>query len=152
MRTCDDALIHCNPQYFYYRKYHDYFHPAAPSQQAPPSETSPLLQSNDRAAASERDVQAQQATPEEKGRAPTLWEEMIKCAAGIAFTTMAGVLSWYVTKLASRGLSVQVNIADEQQPHEWRWDAQAAGWASALLYREWESGTQQQQRAPRNRL
>lgn len=121
-------------QYFYYRKYHDYFHPEVTAQQAP-TESTPLLRSDGDAGnvSSNVDGQPQGNSTPEKGQAPTFRQEMIKCVAGIAFTTVAGVLSWYITTLAKWGKSNNVDSIDPE-PHQWRWDAQAAGWASALLY------------------
>lgn len=119
---CDIALIW---QYYYYRKYHDYFHPTArpASVNANPAanESTPLLNGNGNSTAPIR----------EKPRSPTLGEEIAKCLAGLAFTTIAGIVSWYIT--AVLGWPNQSSFVALQQK-EWRWDGQIAGWASALLY------------------
>lgn len=58
---------------------------------------------------------------------------MVKCGVGLAFTTIAGIISWYITVLFKWQ---QQNSVVVLESNGWRWDAQAAGWASAVLYRE----------------
>jgi len=120
---CDIALIW---QYYYYRKYHDYFHPPAArpaSINANPAatESTPLLNGNTAAT----------ATIREKPRSPTLGEEIGKCFAGLAFTTIAGIASWYITAILGWPDQSSLTALSEKG---WRWDGQIAGWASALLY------------------
>lgn len=121
---CDVALIW---QYYYYRKYHDYFHPTArpASINANPAatESTPLLNGNGNTTAT--------VTIREKPRSPTLGEEIAKCFAGLAFTTIAGIISWYITAII--GWPGQSSFSALEQKG-WRWDGQIAGWASALLY------------------
>jgi uncharacterized protein with PQ loop repeat len=117
---CDIALIW---QFYYYRKYHDYFHPTNAPVEQQPTENTALLSNASRASS---------VAVREKPRQPTMGEEATKCIVGLAFTTLAGVASWYVTWRLAGDHGVHKSSSDDVQG--WRWDAQVAGWASAVLY------------------
>ncbi|CAO1617831.1 unnamed protein product [Parajaminaea phylloscopi] len=114
---CDIALI---AQYYYYRKWHAYYHSAV---------TAEGQTSNVRTATETTPLVGTAKSSQENSRSQ-LQREVIKylIAAGLVITT--GVAAWAVQS----HLEGDEGQAKRPEGPGWKWDAQIFGWLSAILY------------------
>lgn len=129
--VCDVILIY---QYFYYKKYYvNGIRISSQSQGA--SETTPLL--NGQPAGAEENPNASSISHARSHREEPqdFKRECLKYSFAVLLVSFTGVAAW----LISRWRNGDEIPGDQPLPPArpgFRWDAQAAGWASAVLYRE----------------
>ncbi|CAO1614403.1 unnamed protein product [Jaminaea pallidilutea] len=116
---CDIALIF---QYYYYRKWQDYYHPALESSSQQPSETTPLVPTNSN-------------SDQNKGaEGDSTWKQEVLRYLGAAGVVVAtGVGAWAIQRYFGSD-SDDNNSGQKPEGPGWRWDAQIYGWLSAVLY------------------
>ncbi|KAK0548433.1 putative vacuolar membrane transporter for cationic amino acids [Tilletia horrida] len=140
---CDIALLW---QAWYYTKYYlnglpIQRHPLAHGTVVPGSnghtETTPLLHNNNQPGAST----ITNASAISISRRPSKKQQFLLWGTAIGFVTAVGVISFFMLKPKGPHQSPpDVELPSPDGPsagipkHEWRWDAQIYGWASAFLY------------------
>lgn len=132
---CDVVLIW---QYYYYRRYREYYHPSAPTESTsllPPGEATAAASASGVSGASASHISVPSKAPEPRAD----WRiAALKYAAAFGLVVGAGVAAWAVSEW--RGSRHEGGKPPPNSPPpgsgEWKWDAQISGWASAVLYRE----------------
>lgn len=114
---CDVALIF---QYYYYRKYHDYFHPANPAPGAEASESTPLIPNSG--------TDSTKTTAEQQSQ--LLRAEVLRYIGAAGLIVLTGVAAWAIESRHTIGNGA----GKKPEGPGWRWDAQIYGWLSAAFY------------------
>ncbi|CEH14529.1 Predicted membrane protein [Ceraceosorus bombacis] len=130
---CDIALI---GQYYWYKKYHDFYHPPVGSLA---HETTPLvsnLASPARASASSISVATIGPVPCKQPKQTSWQREALKYFFAVAVVIATGVIAWLVADRYPQDDGGH-HGGDHKNPDDKPglvWDAQVSGWASAALY------------------